>query len=185
MYISLRVSVLQRIESRELGQRSWLGRDIFAWPVNVTVTLASGATSSYDAVNIRQIDDKTGLYTKKGVFLRHNRWAALKSRINDITNNLTATTRINFNLGGGVMGGSGGQYRGVSLRRFWRPTGLLEVVPTRKGIELTVAEWARFVALVGAIEAPSQALQQAVDCALNHDGQREAEQCVECHPFDL
>ena len=152
----------------------------------MTITLASGATSSYDAVNIRQIDANMGLYTKKGVFLRHNRWSALKSRINDITTKvLSSKTRINFNLGRGVMGGSGGAYKGVSLRKFWCPTSVMDAVPTRKGIELTIAEWARLVALVGAIEAPSQALQQAVDCALNHNGQRKAEQCVECHPFDI
>ena len=102
--------VLQRIETSELAPHSWLGRNIYAWPVHTTVTTATGATTEYDAMNIRQIDSQTGRFTKKGAFLRPNRWAALKAHEQEITANMTAKERIKINLGGGIMGGSGGRY---------------------------------------------------------------------------
>jgi hypothetical protein len=177
--------VLQRIETRELAPHSWLGRDIFVWPVHTTVTAATGATIAYDAINIRQIDAKTGRFTKKGAFLRPNRWAALKGQEQKITANIGAKERIQFNLGGGIMGASGGRCAGVSVRKFWRPAGTLDVLPTKNGIELTVAEWARLVAMTSALEAPSQELREALECGLSHDGQRAAQACTECHPFDI
>ena len=179
------VIILQRIVTRELGPRSWLGRDIYAWPVNTAITTLSGAVIAYDAVNIREVEPKTGRYTKKGAFLRPNHWASLKSHEVQISANLLGKERVKFNLGGGLMGGSGGKYAGVSLRKWWRPVDTMDAVPTRKGIELSAQEWARLVALIGTIEAPSHELQEAIECGLTHNGQAAAQACVECHPFDV
>ena len=157
------------------------------WPVNVVVTSSSGAAWSYDAVNIRQVDAVTKLFTKKGVFLRPNRWAGLKNHVDELTSNLTSKSQRQFNIGGGIKAGSGGKYPGISLRKFWRPADTLDVVASRKGIELTCAEWGRLVALIGTgtLEAPSPALWEACECSLSHNGQVEAAQCRECHPFDF
>jgi len=177
--------VLQSIRSRELAPRIWLGRDIYVHTVNVTVTSAAGATASYDAVNIRQVDAKTGRFTKKGIFLRPNRWAGLKLRAAEIQSHLCGKEHRRFNVGGGIMAGSGGEYKTVSIRHFWRPEGMFDALATRKGIDLTPGEWGRLCDNIAAIEAPSAALREAIACELSHEGQHAAAQCTECHPFDI
>ena len=171
------------IRTSQLGPRQWLGGETYLYVVHLKSECSKKLTE-YDAVNIREVDSKTGRFTMKGTFLCPSRWAALKECSSSVTAHIGAPDHLQHGLGGGIMVGSGGDFPCVTIRKFWQPINETAIAPTKKGIALKIPEWNNLVKYMSFVDSTSAELKNAISCAQLHDSQREKEQCSECSPFN-
>jgi hypothetical protein len=171
------------IHTSQLGPRQWLGGDTYLYVVHLKSEY-NGKITEYDAVNIREVDCKTGRFTTKGTFLSPSRWAALIQCASAVTASIGTPDHVQHSLGGGIMAGSGGEYACVTIRKFWMPDDGAKIAPTRKGIALKIPEWTNLLKCRPLVDSTSSDLKNAMSCADLHDSQREKAQCRECTPFN-
>ncbi len=122
--------------------------------------------------------------TKKGVCFTPGRLKVLINKIEDIDGYLNKKPKesepYKTHLGAGIYA-SIDKFNGIDLRRHWIPEGQSEIIPTRRGIYLPVAQWNSLKDKLNELQAIYPELDTAQECF--HDNQLELIDCRECLPF--
>jgi len=114
------------------------------------------------------------------------RWARLREMVHEIDQHVTALVRDEDVAYRSHIGGA--NYISVStgifcvdFRRYFKPSGEVDVKPTRRGVALHLKEWWQLQAMMQLIDASCPELADAVFCATNPDHIPSA--CRECSPY--
>ena len=122
--------------------------------------------------------------TKKGVCLTLNRVKALRNAIDEIDERLgvkpVGSTPFKVHLGAAIYA-SINELDGVDFRRFWIPEGQTEIIPTKRGIFITISQWESFKEKFNLMLTSCPALSGAEEHF--HQNQMELIDCRECLPF--
>ena len=77
-------------------------------------------------------------------------------------------------------------HRFYDVRRYWRPFGEPNAVPTKTGLNLNSQEFQKLVGSVGALQSTLKELETIEPCTCDLQGNQLASlQCPECNPFDF
>lgn len=139
-------------------------------------------------IHVRQFND--GLPVKgKGLAMTLEQWNELVSCIDEIDKKVCSirdeeVPNFRKHLGSNKHVSVSTDFYCVDLRQFWLPKGQLEVVPTRKGIALTLNEWAEFKKVVDLVQLFIPEVLTTVPCMLrdDHANQMAFWQCSNCNP---
>ena len=128
--------------------------------------------------------------TKKGVSLTVENWLDLKMIFDDVTTALTdaidGNKEVNFthHIGGNVYVTISTQWPTVNIRKWWIPENGDKVIPTRKGINLTSAEWDMIKKISKTLHIVVPELAYALPCSMrgDHQNQEGMLRCSHCNP---
>ena len=171
-----------RTEWPQVKHEVRLQRDISSHK-KVTVSTWNGEVR----VDIRTWEDN--FPNKKGLSLTLPRWKTLLSYQEDLTDALRQQLhdKIQYHLGGGQFVTVNPQYKGLDLRQYFIPAGMMKQIhPTRKGIVLSEDEWNNLQSCVEEIRKciPELELTQMCSERADHYFHLDSLECKECHPFE-
>jgi len=86
-------------------------------------------------------------------------------------------------LGAGIYVSTDNKFDGVDLRRYWRPEGALDAVPTKNGIYLSSTEWTTLKEKLNELLLLHPGLTLAEQCL--HQNLMDMSECRECDPFGI
>ena len=144
----------------------------------------------YVMIHIRQFTEDGVPIKGKGIALTVVQWVELMSCIDGINNKLKHITDENVpdfkhHLGGNKYVRVTNGFRCVDLRLFWLPEDKREVVPTKKGIALSIQEWYEFTKLANS-QVPKYVpeIMTTVPCIFrdDHANQMGYLECINCNP---
>ena len=128
---------------------------------------------------------KNAYPTKKGVSLPLIRWEGLCNYQTEIEEAVRNKADLKEHIGGNVYAQVSKNFPNrVDLRQYFLPDGMVEPIPTKRGISLVYDEWEDMIACREDLQNICPQLKDLTPCFMNEDHQAQLGmlRCPECNP---